>query len=219
MYISEVGVYLSPLPVLIGLSRGAAKDLDRRAVWIWVTMMALENFALAYLGSRHTGTWWITWFSYPLSMWLGLTALLGFQVMESVRRFRWPLFLAFIAVWLFGIVLREQETGFSNFAAPIHAIMLASVGIALLVRSGTHLSAPQRRRAGLTGLATALTYGPIVAVWPLSTILSTSNSRWLIPVWEVKAVFGILGLVLFCLALWSPEPGFGRQGASDKAPA
>lgn len=219
MSLFDLGAFASMLTPVVGVARGAHRDPARRQLWIWLTMLGVQEFCVWLTATLHHRTWWFTWPAYPISVWLGLTALLGFAVMRPLRRYRWPTLAAYVAIWLLGLTTSERASGFASYAGPIHALILAGLGVALLVRSGMEANSPDRRTAFPAGLATALTYGPSIAIWPLSTILSTSESRWLIPVWEVKAVFGILGLALFCLALWSPEASFGRHGASDKVTA
>lgn len=215
MNIINVAAGASALPAIAGFARGARTDPVRRPLWIWMIMLGIEDVCVRIVASNHIETWWLTWLSYPLAVWLGLVALLGFEVMEPLRRLRAPLFMTFLGVWILGFFIGERATGFASYAAPVHALILAGLGVTLLIRSSTQVPIRPQRIPSLTGLATAVTYGPFVAIWPLSSLLLESNRPLLGTIWQVRAVLLIAGSLLFCVALWSQS----TEGAPARSAA
>lgn len=203
MNIINLAAGAGALPAVVGFARGASTDPARRPLWIWMIMLGIEDVCVRVVASNHIETWWLTWLSYPLAVWLGLAALLGFKVMVPLRRLRAPLFVAFLGVWIFGFFIGERATGFASYAAPVHALILAGLGVTLFIRSSTQVPTGPQRVPSLTGLATAITYGPFVAIWPLSSLLLEANRPLLSTIWQVRAALLIVGSLLFCVALWS----------------
>lgn len=199
--LGTVAVYTSALPAVTGAVRWRHLDSAQRAVAIWVAFLFAQNVLLRLLAWQGTPTRVATWYAYPISVWLGLTALLAFPAMSHHRAIRSPLALTFLAVWLLGPVIGDHQAGYSHFVAPIHAFMLAAVAALVLVISGGRPEFRWSSASSSAAIATVLCYGPFVAVWPASALLSASRPEWILPIWETRAMLLIVGAFFFTRSL------------------
>lgn len=198
--VGTVAVGASLVPVVVGLRRGYPSGW-KRVVWWWLVVLAVENLILRWMSWHHLATWAVTWYAYPVTLALGVWALLAFPTMAPNRGHRWPLIGGFFVAWLLAPLLPDRQSGFSVFIAPLHALLLMAGGVWLLFRAtGPHrkLRAPPV----LTGAATFLTYGPFVAIWPVSVYLSAVSPEWLVPLWLVRAALLVVGSFLYAAAMW-----------------
>lgn len=197
--IGTLAVGASLAPVVVGLHR--RMDGWRWRLWCWLAFLAAENLALRVLAWQGIPTWWVTWACYPVAVGLGLWALLGFPVMARYRSTLWPVVVGFVVAWIAASLLGDRQAGFSVFVAPFHALILAGLGGWLFVRS----TGPERvltRSPQTAALATVLTYGPFLAVWPVSVFLATVEPSLVLPLWEARAGLLIVGSLLYAIALW-----------------
>ena len=192
MLVATLAVGASFLPVLVGL-----RHTDwRQRVWWWLAVVAIGNLVIGELVTGPTWVW--TWYAYPVTLWLGVRALVALPGMEGHRAHAWPLVLLFLGVWLSAPFFGDRQGGYSVFVAPFHALLLSG-GSGWAMLRGT--MAESHPKTLLVGAATFLTYGPFVALWPVSAWLSATQPEWVLPVWEARAGLLVVGSVLYALAL------------------
>lgn len=193
--VATLAVVASAAPVLAGCRHELAGW--RLRVWGWLAFLCAENVVLRVMSWNDLPTGLVAWWCYPVSVALGVTALLSFEVTASLRWWRWPLILGYLACWLAAPVLGDGP-GYSVFAAPLHALLLSGVGAVVLARS---LDRPDHRPPAVA-IATLLCYLPFVAVWPVSLYLTSVAPEWVLPLWEARAGVLIVGSLVYAVALW-----------------
>lgn len=188
--IGTVAVGASLLPVLLGLGKKPSP------VWVWLTVLAVQNVLLRYLSWQGQPTWHVTWWAYPLTLWLGLRAL---RTLPGMPQRIWPMWGLFLGVWLVAPFTGDRVEDYSVFVAPFHALTLAGMaGIGIVKATEPEVPWPSLAIA----VGTFLTYGPFLIVWPLSAYLTATNPEWVLPLWEARAGLLIVGSLLFAVALW-----------------
>lgn len=201
IYVATIAVWASAGPALAAATRWGRLDAAQRAVAIWVSALFVQNAAMELLFPPGRETWLATWLAYPITLWLGLNALLAFRAMERHRWIALPLALVFVTFWSLGPFLGDQVAGYSHYVAPIHALILTCAAMLLLLRLHEQPDFSWLDAGTLVALATLVCYGPFLAIWPASALLSEIRPSMVLLIWETRALLLIIGALLFTRSL------------------
>lgn len=204
--IGELYIAVAFVPAFFGLRRVRSLNTGQRALCAWVVLSALLNAAQAYLSVRGQSTVLFTLLNFPLFAAFAFEALGRLADSTPFHQACRIAAVLYVIVWGASELLLEDHHWFSTYTGPVLWLALTIVASALIVHRFRRASAASfSDPAVLAGLATLLSYSPVVALEPISKTLYATNPSLVLILWESRAVLLIVGVALYTRALqWKP---------------
>lgn len=200
-------VSLAPgLPDAVGVARFRRIPVGGRLLVGWLSISLVLNLFMMTFSMRGIRNSTIAHLSLPVFCTMGLLTLAVLADDQRYRNAARVVGALYLLVW--GVVSLENgiRADYSAYAQPLMNLVLTGAAASLIVvRLGQIGSRPLKDSTLLIGLGALVTYAPSVAIDPVAAVISNSDLDLAIKLYFVRALFLIVGAILYTLALlWIP---------------
>lgn len=192
----------SGLPVIAGAAARRSESTGIRLLWWWLATGFIMNLIMASLALRGMRTVTFALGALPVLAWLGIATMSELTQRRWVTRVNLAAVIGFSVWWGMCVIRQEYRTDFTAYSAPVLSVILTLASVFLILTRLTRRSSEPLRDFGvLTGVAVLVTYAPMAAIEPLSSMLFEGNRELVRALWGARAMLLICGSLLFAYAM------------------